>query len=348
MDVIDLRSDTVTRPSAAMRRAMAEAEVGDDQYGEDPSVNRLQAEAAELLGKDSALLLPSGTMANQVALRTLTHSGDDVLAPHEPHIIFHETGAAAANAGVQLRFIGGRDGRFTADEFAAACIPRGHLTSPPTTLVVIENTHNRAGGTIFPLTDVSAVSAAARDRGVATYCDGARLLNAAVATGRPPAELAAPFDLVAISLSKGLGAPFGSLLAGSRELIASATRHRRMLGGALRQIGILAAAGSVALQHNLGRLVDDHAAARAIADVLAGSPAIALEPGNVETNIVVFGLTDAAGVPDAAAFVDGCRQRDVLLFAFGPRMLRAVTHLDVSREQCLAAAERMVAVAEGR
>jgi threonine aldolase len=347
VDVIDLRSDTVTRPSPAMRRAMAEAEVGDDQYGEDPSVNRLQEEAAAMLGKEAALLMPTGTMANQVALRALTQPGDDVLAPHEPHLIFHETGAAAANAGVQVRFIGGTDGRFTADDFIAACIPRGNLTSPPTTLVVVENTHNRSGGTVFPLTDASAVAAAARDRSVATYCDGARLLNAAAASGRSPAELAAPFDLVAISLSKGLGAPFGSLLAGTRDLIEQAVRHRRMLGGAMRQIGIMAAAGSLALRENVARLVEDHANARAMADVLGASPAIGLDPGRVETNIVVFDLTDAA-VLDAPAFVEGCRQRGVLLFALGARRLRVVTHLDVNRQQCLRAADQMVAVAEGR
>lgn len=348
MDVIDLRSDTVTRPSGAMRRVMAEAEVGDDQYGEDPSVNRLQEEAAALLGKEAALLLPTGTMANQVALRTLTRPGDDVLAPHEPHLVFHETGAAAANAGVQIRFIGGPDGRFTAADVEAALIPRGNLTGPPTTLVVIENTHNRAGGTVFPLADAVAIAQVARERAIAVYCDGARLLNAAAAAGRTPAEMAAPSDLVAISLSKGLGAPFGSLLAGSRELIERATRYRRMLGGAMRQIGILAAAGSYALRENLARLAEDHANARAMAEVLGASPAIGLDPDAVETNILVFDLTDGAAVPDGAAFVEGCRQRGVLLFAFGPRRLRAVTHLDVSREQCLAAAERMVAVAEGR
>ena len=341
---IDLRSDTVTRPSGAMRRAMAEAEVGDDQYGEDPSVNRLQDKVAQLLGKEAALFLPTGTMANQVALRTLTRPGDDVIVPWESHVALHETGGAGANAGVQLTSIG-HDGTFTAADFEAARKPTEHLMYPPTTLVVIENTHNRAGGGVFPQTDVVAICASASKAGVATYCDGARLFNAAAAAATTPANLAAPFDLVAISLSKGLGAPCGSLLAGRRETITRATRYRRMLGGAMRQVGILAAAGSYALRHNMERLTDDHANARLIGQRLAASRCIGLALGRLETNILVFDLLD--GAPDAERFVEGCAQRGVLIFAFGPRRVRAVTHLDVTREQCAAAAEIMLGVAEG-
>jgi threonine aldolase len=348
-DRIDLRSDTVTLPSPGMRQAIAEAEVGDDQYGEDPSVNRLQDEVAALLGKEAALFLPTGTMADQVALRVLTRPGDSVVVPWESHIALHETGGAAANAGVQLLVAGdpGRRGRYTAAEFLAAWRPRDHMLYPPTTAVEIENTHNRGGGLVFPQEDAVAICSAARERDVASFLDGARLFNAAVVSGRAPAELAAPFDLVAVSLSKGLGAPGGSLLAGSRSLIDRARRHRRMLGGAMRQVGILAAAGSYALAHNLDRLADDHANARALAERLAESDAIELDAADVETNILVFWLVPRAGMPDAASFVAACRDRGVLLNALGERVVRAVTHLDVDRSACLRAAEHMVAVASG-
>jgi threonine aldolase len=242
---IDLRSDTVTRPGDAMRAAMAAAPVGDDQYGEDPTTNRLQQRVAELLGKDVALWLPSGTMANQVALRVLTWPGDDVIVSRECHAVWHETGGSAANAGVQFTEIGDR-GTFTVDGFLAAVKPRRHAIYPPTTLLEIENTHNRSGGIVFPQDEAARLCAAAREHGVATFLDGARLWNAAVASGRSEAQLAAPFDLVGVALSKGLGAPGGSLLAGSRELIERATRYRRMFGGAMRQTGIYAAAGTTA------------------------------------------------------------------------------------------------------
>jgi threonine aldolase len=348
--LIDLRSDTVTLPSPDMRRAIYEAEVGDDQYGEDPSVNRLQEEVAALLGKEAALFLPSGTMSDQVALRTLTHPGDSVVVPWESHVELHETGGAGALAGVQLLRTGdpGRRGLFSADDFAATALPGGHIFYPPTSLVWIENTHNRGGGLVFPQADAEAVCAAARGRGIASFCDGARLLNAAIASDAAPATLAAPFDLVSLSLSKGLGAPGGSMLAGTAQLIDVARRHRRMLGGAMRQSGILAAAGSYALAHNVDRLADDHANARILADGLLRSAAVELDPRTVQTNILVFALADAPGVPDAATFVAACRQRGVLLNAFGPRVVRAVTHLDVDADACRRGATIMVEVAESR
>ncbi|HJP71406.1 MAG TPA: GntG family PLP-dependent aldolase [Candidatus Limnocylindria bacterium] len=346
-DRIDLRSDTVTLPSAPMRRAMAEAEVGDDQYGEDPSVNRLQEAVAALLGTEAALFLPSGTMANQVALRTLTRPGDDVLVPAEAHIVLHETGAAAANSGVQLSPIGS-GGTYDADEVAAAIKPPGHIVYPPTTLLVAENTHNRAGGVVFPADALRAAVAVAREHGLGAYLDGARLLNAAVASGSPAAELAAGFDLVALSLSKGLGAPAGSMLAGSRELIGRAHRYRRMSGGAMRQAGILAAAGTYALAHNVNRLADDHANARLLADELLRGDDVEIDLDTVQTNIVVLNLVERRGVPDAATFVERCRERGVLLNAFGPRTVRAVTHLDVNADEVRAAAKVMRAVADGR
>ena len=331
---IDLRSDTVTRPTTGMRKAMASAPVGDDQFGEDPTINLLQERIAALLGKDAALWVPTGTMANQVALRTLTHPGDDVIVSQESHAVWHEAGASAANAGVQFTPIGAK-GVFTADDLAAAAKPRGHVTYPPTTLVEIENTHNRAGGVVFPQDEAARVGAAAAERGIATYLDGARLWNAAVASGRSVAELAAPFDLVSVALSKGLGAPGGSVLAGAGDIIARAHRHRRMLGGAMRQVGIFAAAGLYALDHHLSRLAEDHRHARLLAECLAAGRNVILDMRTVQTNILVFEL--APDAPDAATFVAQARKHGVLLFAFGPRRLRVVTHLDVSADQVVRA-----------
>ena len=339
---IDLRSDTVTRPSPEMRAAIAAAPVGDDQYGDDPTVNALQERVAAMLGKEAALWFPSGTMANQVALRTLTRPGDDVIVSREAHAVWHETGGSAANAGVQLTEIGAR-GVFTADAFVAAIKPRDHPIYPPTALVEIENTHNRSGGIVFPQHEVVRICAHARQLGIASFLDGARIWNVTAATTIPVSELAAPFDLVAVSLSKGLGAPGGSLLAGSREVIVRALRHRRMMGGAMRQVGIFAAAGIFALEHNLARLVDDHANAHLLAERLARSPRIAIDPATVQTNILVFRL--AADARDATTLVAKARERGVLINAFGPRTVRAVTHLDVSRDQCLHAADVLVEVA---
>ena len=342
---IDLRSDTVTRPTAAMRAAMAAAPVGDDQYGEDPTVNALQERVAAMLGKEASIFLPSGTMANQVALRTLTRPGDDVLVSRESHAVWHEMGGSAANAGVQFTEIGTR-GVFSADDVKAALKPRGHVIYPPTTLFEVENTHNRSGGIVVPQPVVERVCATAREHGLATFLDGARLWNAAVASGRKEAELAAPFDLVAVSLSKGLGAPGGSLLAGARATLDLAVRYRRMFGGAMRQSGIYAAAGAYALDHHHARLADDHANARLFAERLAQSPRVVLDLATVQTNIVVFTVT--ADAPDGAAIVAAARAKGVLVFAFGPRTIRAVTHLDVSRAQCAEAAETLAAIVDGR
>ena len=336
---IDLRSDTVTRPTPEMRAAIASAEVGDDQYGEDPSTTRLQAECAALLGQEAALWVPSGTMANQVALRVLTRPGDEVVTSRESHAGWHETGGAAANAGVQLHEVGQR-GVFTADEFEAAIKPRGLPVFPPTTLVEIENTHNRSGGVVFPQDEVQRICDRAHARGLACFLDGARLWNAAVASGRSEAELAAPFDLIAVAFSKGLGAPGGSLLAGRRELISVADRHRRMLGGAMRQTGHYAAAALYGLVHHRARLAEDHANARLFAEQLAPCPAVRLDLATVQTNIVVFHLATSA--PDAATLVARARAQGVLINAFGVRTVRAVTHLDVTRAQVLQAAERLL------
>ncbi len=331
-DRIDLRSDTVTLPTDAMRAAMAAALVGDDQYGEDPSTNRLQERCAELLGKEAAVWLPTGTMANQVALRTLTRPGDEVIACRESHAAWHELGGAAANAGVQIFEIG-QGGRFSADELRAAVKPRNFAIFPTTTLVEVENTHNRAGGVVVPQADVLRICAVARELGLATFLDGARLWNASVASGLPVSELADPFDLVAVAFSKGLGAPGGSLLAGSSALIAAAVRHRQRLGGAMRQNGIYAAAALHALDFHVERLPDDHANARVFAEALAAGASVLLDLATVQTNIVVFHLPEALAI-DAPTLSAKARARGVLVNAFGPRTVRAVTHLNVTREQC--------------
>ena len=343
VDVIDLRSDTVTRPTPEMREVIASAPVGDDQFGEDPSINRLQERVASLLGKEAALWLPTGTMANQVALRVLTRPGDDVIASRESHVIWHETGASAANSGIQFTAVGANI-VFTLDEFLETIKPRGHIVYPPTTLVEIENTHNRAGGVIFPQDESNRICEAAAARGIASYLDGARLWNAAVANRCQLSELAAPFDLVAVALSKGLGAPGGSLLAGTADTIERCLRYRRMLGGAMRQVGLFAAAGLYALDHNVNRLVDDHANARLIAERIATSQRIIVDLATVQTNILVFHLSPDA--PDAPTVVTRARERGLLVFAFGPRTIRAVTHLDVSQEQCERAAALLLDIVD--
>jgi threonine aldolase len=343
MERIDLRSDTVTLPSLAMRQAMAAAPVGDDQYGEDPSVNRLQERLAELLGKEAALFVPSGTMANQIALKILTRPGDDVVVGDEAHIVWHESGAAAANSGVQFTVVG-QGGLFTAADLRAAYKPPGHIVFPPTTLVAIENTHNRGGGVVFPQAEAVAICETARELGLASYLDGARLFNAAAASGHSLAELAAPFDFVSVALSKGLGCPVGSLIAGRYAGIVRARRARRMFGGAMRQSGILAAAGLYALDHNFSRLVDDHANARLLAERLAGLRGVRLDLATVESNIVIFRMEESA--PDAATIVARAEEAGVRVSAFGERTVRAVTHLDVSREQCRRAADLLAAVIE--
>ena len=335
MERIDLRSDTVTLPSHPMRVAMANAPVGDDQYGEDPTVRALQERIAALLGKEAAIFLPSGTMANQIGLKLLTRPGDDVVVGDEAHVVWHESGAAAANSGVQFTVVG-RGGLFTAAEFRAACKPRGHIIFPPTTLVTIENTHNRGGGVVFPQSEAVAICDAARELGVATYLDGARLFNTAVATGTSLAEQAAPFDVVSVALSKGLGCPVGSVIAGSAADMVRAVRARRMFGGAMRQSGILAAAGLYALDNNIERLAEDHANARIMAEYIAGTSA-EMDLATVQTNIVIFRVPEP--LPDAATVVRRAQEHGVLVSAFATRTVRAVTHLNVDAAQSRRAGE---------
>jgi threonine aldolase len=343
-DVIDLRSDANTLPTPAMRAAMMRAPVGDDQYGEDPSINALEARVAGLLGKEAALFVASGTMANQVALHVLAQRGDEVVAGGEAHVLWHETGAAAALAGVQIVPIG-TTGLFDAPAFRAAVKPRGHFVFPPTGLVVIENTHNRGGGLVFPQGDAVAICAAAAELGIPTLLDGARLFNAAAVTGLSVEELARPFRMAWIALSKGLGCPIGSVIAGTGADIAKARRVRRMMGGAMRQAGFLAAAGLYALDHHVDRLAEDHANAHALAELLASSPAFDIDLAAMQTNIVIGRLTE--GAPDAGTVTARARAAGVLILPFGPRTIRAVTYLGVDRQICIRAGELLIDAAEG-
>jgi len=321
---IDLRSDTVTQPSQAMREAMARAAVGDDVYGEDPTVNRLQELAAERIGKEAALYVPSGTMANQIAIRAHTQHGDALIAAAKSHMFLYESGGAAALSGVQPVLVG-EDGFFTADDLRQAIFPADdHF--PSTRLVCIENTHNASGGRVWAQSAEREIAEVAREAGLALHLDGARIFNASAASGVPAAELAAPYDSVSFCLSKGLGAPVGSLVCGSRDFIVRAHRYRKMFGGGMRQAGILAAAGIYALEHNVKRLEEDHENARRLARGLAALPGVELvrEP---ESNLVFF------SVPNVGAFVRAIHAQGLLINAISATALRAVTHLDVSSQE---------------
>ncbi len=336
--VVDLRSDTVTRPTAAMRQAMANAEVGDDVYGEDPTVNELQREIAERLGTEDALWTPTGTMANQLALRALTQPGEEVLIGKDAHCWRFESGALAALAGAQTTELPG-DGRFTAAAVRAAFKPYDAFVAPSRVLAV-ENTHNMAGGLVWPQAQLQDVLAAAKQLGLACHLDGARLWNAAAALGVDERELVRGFDTISVCLSKGLGAPAGSVLAGPRDLIKRCVRFRKMYGGGLRQAGILAAGGLFALRNHRSRLGDDHANAQTLAARLASSPRVSINMNNVQTNIVMIDLVDA----DASSVVKVAKTRGVVLGSVHARRIRVVTHLDVSSEQVQWAADQLLAV----
>lgn len=330
--VIDLRSDTVTRPTPAMRKAMAEAEVGDDVYGEDPNVNALQEEAAALLGKEAALFVPSGTMANQIALKAHTQPGDEVIAHPGAHLIRAESGAGAALAGVQFRTIDGPGGSLPADQVAAAITRGDNPHFPPTRLICLENTHNFAGGTVLPLARIDPVAAVAAEHGLSLHLDGARLLNAATALDLTPARLAAAFASATLCFSKGLGAPVGSVVAGSRDFIAVCLRYRKMYGGGMRQAGILAAAARHALAHHVNRLAEDHLNATRLAEGLRELPQLELIHGMPETNMIFFALTHGSQPAlGMEALVAQMAQRGVLIGGMGPYQARMVTHLDVDR-----------------
>jgi threonine aldolase len=338
---VDLYSDTVTRPTAAMRHFMCDAPVGDEQKGEDPTVNQLQEMVAELLGKEAAVFLPSGTMCNEIAMRVHCRPGDEMLAHRTAHPIHFETGGPAALAGVNVRALDGARGQFDAAAVEEAVRPDNRYF-PRSRLLWVEQTSNLGGGSVWPLERIQHVVQAGRRHGLATHMDGARLMNAVIAAGVSARVYAEPFDSAWIDFTKGLGAPVGAALAGSRAFIAEAWRCKQQMGGAMRQAGIIAAGGIHALRHHVERLAEDHALARRLAEGLADLPGVKLDPADVETNIV---FVDVTGAVDAPTAVDRLLALGVRMGALGPRTVRAVTHLDVDAagvERALDAARHVV------
>jgi len=329
-EIVDLRSDTVTRPAPAMRAALAAAEVGDDVLGDDPTVNRLQERMAAFLGKDAALFVPSGSMANQVAIRSVCEPGDEIIADETTHSYNFEGGGPAALAGASMRLIQGPRGLFTAAQ-AEAMIRPDNVHYPHTRLIIVENTNNRGGGSIWPVEQVAGLRAVADRHKLHLHMDGARLMNACVARGLQPTDYARHVDSVSMCFSKGLGAPVGSIVAGPAPFVKRCHRFRKMFGGAMRQAGILAAAALYALDHNIERLAEDHANAKRLAEALAALPGLRIDPKTVETNIVIFEIEPKLG--SAADLVAKLHERGVWMLATAPQKARAVTHLDVSRAQ---------------
>ncbi len=326
-ETIDLRSDTVTKPTPGMRQAIAQAEVGDDVFGDDPTVNRLQDRVAENMGKEAALFVPSGSMANQTAIRAQTEHGDEIIAHTDSHMYHYEGAAAFAISGCSIRFVDGAGGIFSADQVAGAVRPtESHF--PQTRLIIVENTHNRGGGTIWPMEEIRRIRQVADQHHLAMHLDGARLMNACVATGHKPADYAQHFDSVSTCFSKGLGAPVGSAVAGSKDLIRRVHRFRKMFGGGMRQAGILAAAALYALDHHVDRLADDHANAKRLAHAMAELPGFDIDPGSVETNIIYCDISPDLGT--AKGLCDRLSDQVVSVLPIGPQRIRAVTHLDVS------------------
>jgi len=329
--VIDLRSDTVTKPSAEMRRVMASAEVGDDVLGDDPTVIKLQERVAELMGKEAACFVPTGTMANQTAIRAHTEPGDEIIAHEGSHIIHYETGAPAALSGVMIRPIASPRGIFDVADVDAMVRPySSHFAR--SRMLVLENTHNRGGGTVWPLDQLVRVARRGRELGLRVHLDGARIWNACVKTGVKPAEYAAPFDTISCCFSKGLGCPAGSAVVGDRASIERVHRFRKMFGGTMRQSGVLAAAALYALDHHVAGLAQDHANAAALGRGLASLAGVEIDLSEVETNMVFFNLRPQVGMSETQ-FCDRLGERGVLMMGTGPRRVRAVCHRDVSSDQ---------------
>jgi len=332
--MIDLRSDTVTKPTPAMRRAMAEAEVGDDVYGEDPTVNRLEQRAAEMMGKEAGLFVPSGTMGNTIGIKIHTEHGQEVICESRAHLLDWELSMLAWFSGCLIRPVASEDGILRWEDVRAAIRPASPHCAP-TRVVEIENTHNMAGGTVYPMDVLEQVCGNAHDAGLKVHLDGARIFNAACYLNRPARDLAAHADSVMFCLSKGLGAPVGSMLVGTAEAIARGRAYRKRLGGAMRQVGVLAAAGLVALEEMPHRLGEDHANARYLAAEFARLPGIQLDPSRVQTNIVIFDVTGTRKTP--AELSAKLKERGVLINGVNARQMRAVTHLDVTRQDCVTA-----------
>jgi threonine aldolase len=342
---VDLRSDTVTRPTKAMLAAMTSAELGDDVLGDEPTVIKLQEKFAALLGKEAACFVPTGTMANQTSIRAHTEPGDEVIGHGDSHIIHYETGAPAALSGVMIRALTGARGQFDAEDVAAAARPES-VHAPRSRLVVVENTQNRGGGSVWPIEKIKRVTSKAKELGLRRHLDGARLWNASIASGLKPSEYAQHFDTVSCCFSKGLGTPAGSAVAGDAETIKRVHRFRKMFGGAMRQSGVLAGAAIYALDNHVQRLAEDHANAKRLAEGIANIKGLSLDPdqasGGVESNLVFFDISPSLGLTGA----DLCarlKTKGVLMLPPGPRRIRAVTHLDVSREGIEKA---LVAIAE--
>lgn len=341
--IIDLRSDTVTKPSAEMRRAMAEAEVGDDVYGEDPTVNRLEQRAAEILGKEAGLFVPTGTMGNTIALKVHTEHGQEVICEARSHVFNYELAMMGWFAGCLARPVPAENGILNWKQVCEAIRPLSPHWAP-TGCVAIENTHNMAGGTVYPVETIREICDGAHEAGLKVHMDGARLFNAATAVGVPVREIAEPVDTVMFCLSKGLGAPVGSMLVGKAEAIVRARLYRKRLGGGMRQAGVLAAAGLIALEQMPARLAEDHANARFLAERIAEAPGLRIDPGCVQTNIVIF---DVSGTGlSAPEWVARMKQRGVLLNAVSPTAVRIVTHCNVDRAACERAMEAIVSRVE--
>src|SRR5579862_2268449 len=339
--MIDLRSDTVTRPTPAMRRAMAEAEVGDDVYREDPTCNRLEQRAAEIMGKEAGLFVPSGTMGNTIAVKMHTAHGQEVISDSRSHLLDWELAMLAWFSGCLIRPVPSSDGILRWTDIEPAIRPTSSHCAP-TTLIEIENTHNMAGGAVYPMDVLEEICANAHGRGIKVHLDGARIFNAACHLNRPVRELAAPADSVMFCLSKGLGAPVGSMLVGTAEDIAQAHGYRKRLGGAMRQAGVLAAAGLIALEDMPHRLGEDHANARFFAAEIAKLRGIQIDPACVQTNIVIFDIS-ATGLA-TTELTAALKTRDILMNGINPRQMRAVTHFDVSRQQCATAAAALAEI----
>ena len=339
--MIDLRSDTVTRPTAAMRKAMAEAEVGDDVYGEDPTVNRLESRAAEIFGKEAAIFVPTGTMGNTIGIKVHTNHGEEVICDARAHILDWEFSMTAWFSGCLVRTIETEDGILTWDRIEQKLRPDGPHCAP-TTLVEIENTHNMSGGTVYPQDVIDNICDQSHKRGLKVHMDGARVFNAAAAAGTPVSRIAQKVDSVNFCLSKGLGAPVGSMLVGTKDAIARGRKFRKRLGGGMRQVGVLAAAGLIALEEMPKRLHEDHANARFLADEAAKLPGVSIDASKVVTNIVIF---DIAGTGRSTTDVSAAlKNRGVLMNGVGGTRMRAVTHYDVSRADCETAAATLAEV----
>ena len=343
MATIDLRSDTVTKPSAEMRQAMADAEVGDDVYGEDPSINELQQKAADLLGKEAGLLMASGTMSNLVAALTHCKRGDEIIMGDQAHMFWNESAGASALAGAQLRLVpNDPQGRIDLDDLKNAIRPKGNVHMPPTTLICLENTHNRCSGGVLTPDDTKRVADIAHDAGAKVHLDGARLFNASVSLEVPPAALVQDVDDVSFCLSKALSCPVGSILCGSHEVSEGAHKWRKMVGGGMRQAGVLAAAGLVALDNMVERLADDHSNAKRLAEGLANIEGISVDPTSIQTNIVIFEVAESAG--NANDVINELADEGVLVTYPGQQSLRMVTHRHISASDIDEALSRVAKV----